>query len=111
MLDLEAQHLMAESIPKVLSEDQNCSLAAIPSNEEIKNVVFSFDGDKAPGRDRFPMFFFQTFWDIVEKDVTNAIKKLFRARYFLKELNENFIVLILKLQGANSLDAFRSISL
>ncbi|XP_057873436.2 uncharacterized protein LOC131079489 [Cryptomeria japonica] len=74
MLDPEAQNLMAESIPKVLSEDQNRSLAAIPSNEEIKNTVFSFDGNKASGPNGFPMFFFQTFWDIVEKDVTNVVK-------------------------------------
>lgn len=40
MLDPEAQNLMVESIPKVLFEYQNHSLADIPSNEEIENVVF-----------------------------------------------------------------------
>ncbi|XP_057828258.1 uncharacterized protein LOC131039491 [Cryptomeria japonica] len=58
MLDLDAQGILVDVIPKVLSKDQNRNLAVIPSNEEIKTVVFSFNGDKAPGPDGFPMFFF-----------------------------------------------------
>lgn len=31
--------------------------------EEIKNVVFSCDGNKSPNADRFSMAFFQENWD------------------------------------------------
>lgn len=59
-LDLEAQTNLVDSIPKILTEDQNRMLATIPSNEEIKKVVFSFEGNKAPGPDGVAMFFSQT---------------------------------------------------
>ncbi|XP_059076532.1 uncharacterized protein LOC131875853 [Cryptomeria japonica] len=111
MLDLEAYNSLAKSTPRVLSIDQNRMLAAIPSNEEIKKVVFSFDGNKAPSLDGLPMFFFQNFWDIVESDVSSDVKEFFGARSLLKELNATFIVLIPKKKGANSLDAFWPINL
>lgn len=89
----------------------NVSLSSIPSILEIKNGIFSFDGNKAPSSDGFPMFFFQDFWDIVEKDVSNGVKEFFGARRLLKEMNDTFISLIPKIQGADSMDKFRPISL
>ncbi|XP_059064706.1 uncharacterized protein LOC131856797 [Cryptomeria japonica] len=99
LLDSEAQNMLVDIIPKVLSDNQNHNLATIPSKEEIRSVVFSFDGSKAPGPDDFPMFFFQNFLEVVEKDVSNVVKEFFGARSLLKELNATFIVLIPKKQG------------
>lgn len=89
----------------------NASLSSIPLILEIKNVVFSFDGNKAPSLDGFPMFFFQDFWDIVGKDVSNGVKEFFGARRILKEINGTFITLIPKTQGVDSMDKFRPIIL
>ena len=44
-------------------------LGAIPKEEEIFKVVFSLGGDKSPGSNGFPMFFFQKEWNWVGKDV------------------------------------------
>lgn len=111
LLDPEAQYMLVDIIPKVLSDDKNHNLVVIPSKEEIRSVVFSFDGSKALGPDDFPMFFFKQFWEVVEKDASNVVKEFFGARSLLKELNATFIVLIPKKQGDNSLDYFRPISL
>lgn len=86
-------------------------MTTIPTNEEVKPAIFSFDGSKAPGPDGFPLFFFQWLWEIVEEDVVNAIKGFFGSRSLLKELNASFLVLIPKKPGANNFEAFRPISL
>lgn len=57
------------------------------------------------------MFFFQSFWHIVEIDICNGVKEFFDSRRLLKELNVTFIVLILKILGADSLNKFKPISL
>lgn len=74
-------------------------------------VVFSFEGNKAPGPNEFPMFFFQWFWDIIENDVMNVVKELFGSRRILKELNATFVVLIPKKPRAMEFEAFKPISL
>lgn len=102
---------LIDAIPKILNDGPNKMLVAIPSHLEIRKVVFSFEGNKAPGPDGFPMFFFQKLWDIVAKDVCNVVKEFFDARRILKEINSTFIVLILKVPGVDSLDAFRLIGL
>lgn len=57
LLDPEGQSMLVDIIPKVLSDNQNHNLVAIPSKDEIRSVVFSFDGSKALGPDNFLMFF------------------------------------------------------
>ena len=68
-------------------------------------------GDKAPGLDGFPMFFFQKLWNLVGKDVFDAVKEFYGAKQMLKEVNSTFPCLIPKKTGANSPDQFRPIIL
>ncbi|XP_057846007.1 uncharacterized protein LOC131055558 [Cryptomeria japonica] len=60
-LDGHSQSAILENIPSTINEDQNKALVAIPSVEEVKKAVFSFDGNKALSSDGFSLFFFQTF--------------------------------------------------
>lgn len=53
-------------------------LTNLPTIEEVKNVVFSMNGNGAPGPDGFGGYFFQEFWDIVAQDVFNATLQFFR---------------------------------
>ena len=48
---------------------------------------------------------------MVKGDVVKVVQEFFRAKNILKELNATFLVLILKILGANSMDKFRPISL
>ena len=96
------------TIPPILQVHHNSMLKAIPSLEEIHQALFSLPGDKAPGLDGFPTFFFQVFWNVVKKDVAKVVQDFFGARNLLKELNATFLVLIPKILGADSLDKFRT---
>ncbi|XP_057852323.1 uncharacterized protein LOC131062635 [Cryptomeria japonica] len=110
-LDVEAQNSLLEAIPSILSEEQNKFLISIPSKDQIKVVVFSFKGNKASGPNGFLMFFFQKFWHIVEKDVSDGVKEYLWARNLIKELNSTFIVLVPKSIGAKPMDCFHPINL
>lgn len=100
-----------ECIPSYVSKDQNLFLTSIPSNVEISQAIFSFEGDKALGPDGFPLFFFHKYWHSIGMDICNGVKEFFGSRNILKQLNGTFLALIPKKLGANSMDLFRPISL
>ena len=86
-------------------------LKDIPSLEEVFQAHNSLPGDKAPSLDGLPTFFFQVYWEVVKGHVTKVVQELFGAKNILKELNATFLILILKISGANSMDKFKPISL
>ena len=108
-LENEKKNMFLDYIPSCISEDQNKFLTSIPSNEEITKVVFSFDGDKAPGPDGFPFLFFHKYWHIIREDVCNGVKEFFGSRKFLKELNGTFLDLIPKKLGARPISTNQSL--
>ncbi|KAF6161821.1 hypothetical protein GIB67_008582 [Kingdonia uniflora] len=50
-------------IPNMVTEDENISLCAIPSNDEVKHAVFEMSRDSAPGPDGFQG---SVLWVLVE---------------------------------------------
>lgn len=64
-------------IPRLVDDACNKYLIVIPSLQEIKDVILSFERNKAPSPNGFPMFFFQMFWEIVGNDVGNTVKDFF----------------------------------
>lgn len=83
----------------------------IPTHDEVFNAVFSFEGNKVPGPDGFPLFFFQKIWQILGSDMVIIAQDFFGSRSLLKELNATFFVLISKNPDAYSFQDFRPISL
>jgi len=53
--------LVDEIIPELVDEATNNLLIMIPSELEVKNVVFNLNQDGAPGPDGFGASFFQTY--------------------------------------------------
>lgn len=98
-------------IPQLVSEHLNRELTTIPSSSKIKEAIFSFEGNKAPGPDGFPFLFFQSCQEIVAEDVINSTKEFFGSRRLLRELNVTFIVLIPKTVDANGFGDYHPISL
>jgi len=86
-------------------------LLRFPLSAEIKDAVFALNGDGAPGADGFGGHFYQTFWDIVGKDVVQSIQEFFQGGSLPNNVNSNLIVLIPKVPGANSMGDFRPIAL
>ncbi|XP_004306169.1 PREDICTED: uncharacterized protein LOC101307720 [Fragaria vesca subsp. vesca] len=103
--------LVENVIPSVVSYSENDSLLAIPTADEVKNVVFSMNADSAPGKDGYTGHFFQACWDVVGLYVIGAIKSFFQTGYILPNLNSNFVALIPKVQEADVITQFQPIAM
>ena len=103
--------LIDETIPLLVSEADNQNLLRLPLMAEIKEAVFAFNGDGAPGLDGFGGHFYQTFWDIVGFDVVHSVQEFFLGGMLPPNFNSNLIVLIPKIPGAGSMGDYRPIAL
>lgn len=73
--------------------------------------MFASNKDGAPGPDGYGAFFFQTFWDIIHKDVESTTLEFFKTSWLLPNFNANILALLPKINGANSLGHFRPIAM
>ncbi|KAK3229962.1 hypothetical protein Dsin_001843 [Dipteronia sinensis] len=71
----------------------------------LSNII-----DKAPGPDGFNAYFFKITWDIVGKDVIDAVQEFFRSGLLLKELNATIFALVPKVPNPFKMKDFRPIS-
>ncbi|WZZ38401.1 hypothetical protein YC2023_034660 [Brassica napus] len=86
-------------------------LTSLPSDEEVKSTLFVMPKNKAPDPDGYSAEFFWEAWEIVGKDLTDAVKEFFVAGRMLRQFNTTAISLIPKIVGADQLHLFRPISL
>lgn len=98
-------------IDPIVSPVTNSSLTKAISNDEIYLVAFQLGPLKAPGSDGFPGLFFQKYWDIVGRDISEAVISFFRTGSLTKELNHTNITLIPKVRNPESMSHLRPISL
>ena len=101
---------LSNIIQKRIPNDQFEFLDSIPSNEEIKNTVFSLHSNKAPGPDGFNAHFFKETWSVTGSLVTQAIREFFITGEILAESNATLIALIPKVPNPSSIGEFRPIS-
>lgn len=94
-----------------LSNSSLDSLNEAISDEEIKEALWSMKASKAPGPDGFHARFFQRFWLIVGETVSAKVKRIFAEKKMPSFLNRTHIALIPKIQGLESLNNYRPISL
>ncbi|GJY07049.1 RNA-directed DNA polymerase, eukaryota [Tanacetum coccineum] len=79
--------------------------------EEIKNSVWRYGGDKAPGPDGFTFGFIKKYWDIIGDDITNVVIHFHSSAFIPKGGNSSFITLIKKIKDPITLAYFRPICL
>lgn len=84
-----------EEGPRLQIEEQSTPIRAV-TEEEIKLTLFDIGDEKAPGPDGFTSTFFKQNWDIVGKEVMEAVKDFFTTGQILKKINHTFISLIPK---------------
>ena len=94
-----------------LSEGQNEMLIAPITEEEVKAALFSMHPDKSSGMDGMSPTFYQHFWNITGKDVTDAVSTCFSYCFFPTNLNDTAITLIPKKKKVKSMSDLRPISL
>jgi hypothetical protein len=107
----EIDEELAELFPPIITADDNILLIAIPTEDEVFKVLSSLGSSKAPGPDGFTALFYQTYWQVVKRDVLECVWDFFLHKQLSKEQNHTFITLIPKQKGAHSVNQFRPISL
>ncbi|KAK2449352.1 hypothetical protein QL285_008554 [Trifolium repens] len=65
----------------------------------------------SPGPDGFGAFFFQTYWEIIKDDVSNAVLEFFNTNWIMPNFNSNTVVLIPKVEDADTISQFRPIAM
>ncbi|KAL2526290.1 Reverse transcriptase domain-containing protein [Abeliophyllum distichum] len=100
-----------ESIPNIISSNDNRSLNALPSVEKVKEVVFSLDKDSAVGPDEFSGIFYQFCWVVIQSDSYEAIVDFFNGKIVPTWVAATSITLIPKKQNAEGWKDYRPISL
>ncbi|XP_051135512.1 uncharacterized protein LOC127254464 [Andrographis paniculata] len=84
---------------------------AIPTIDEIRDVVFSMNSDSAAGPDGFSALFFQHYWSVVKNDVHNVVVEFFYGVPMPRSFTSTTIVLIPKVENPGEWSEYRPISL
>ncbi|CAJ2637811.1 unnamed protein product [Trifolium pratense] len=81
------------------------------TEEEVKEIIWSSDGNKSPGPDGFNFNFLKTCWSIVKSDVMNFVEEFFVNAVLPKAITSSFLTLIPKKDHPESLSDYRPIFL
>ncbi|KAF5462644.1 hypothetical protein F2P56_018632 [Juglans regia] len=102
---------LSDYVSIVISDDDNLRLCSVPTEEEVKQAVFSIPIESSPGPDGFGSGFYKACWDIVSLEVVEAIQEFFRGIPLPRFYTASFVVLIPKMDQPTGFDKFRPISL
>ncbi|EOX99837.1 Uncharacterized protein TCM_008802 [Theobroma cacao] len=98
-------------IPAIIFENENLSLCAVPSMEELEEAVFNIDKDNVVGPDGFFSYFYQQCWDIVANDFLDAVVDFFHGIDLPRGITSTTIMLLPKNNNAPKWSDFKPISL
>jgi hypothetical protein len=102
---------MALLFPRFVEEEDNRTLMEDVTEEELKEVLHSFQKDKSPGPDGWSMDFFEGLFDLIGKDILKVVEESRRNGYIHAPLNATVIAPIPKKDDPRSLEDFKPISL
>jgi hypothetical protein len=102
---------MAQYFPRFANDEDNRMLMEKVTDEELKEVIRSFQKDKIPGPDGWTIEFFLGFYDLLGHDLINMVEDIRITGRMPLSLNSTFIALIPKTDNPATLDDFRPISL
>ncbi|XP_049405051.1 uncharacterized protein LOC125868449 [Solanum stenotomum] len=95
----------------MVNQEQNNNLTAMPTIEELKEIVFSMNPNSAAGLDVMNGYFFQKCWQIIKNDVFGVIQVFFCGEIIPKYFSHSCIVLLPKVSNPTKITKFRPISL
>ncbi|GAB2282134.1 hypothetical protein Dimus_039523 [Dionaea muscipula] len=94
----------------LLTIDQQRRLVCPFTAFDVRKALGDIKEGKSPGVDGFNSFFFKCSWEIVGRDITDAILEFFASGRILKEINATVIHLIPKHVHAARASEFRPIA-
>lgn len=81
------------------------------SKEEIKDTVWSYNGNKSPGPDGLNFNFIKRMWPILKDDICELVSEFHSKGRFVTSSNASFIMLIPKKENPTSLTNYCPTSL
>jgi hypothetical protein len=106
----ETEDLLS-NIPHLITSEDNDSLCQPPSEEEITNIIWSMEADKAPGPDGFSIHFYKSCWHIIKEDLLKMIRGSMKKAKVGGGINSTYLALIPKDTNPESFERYRPISL
>lgn len=100
-----------ESFPPKVTSTMNLSLVKSVSKEEVREAIFSINGDSAPGPDGMTRAFFQKYWGIVGDQVTKEIQEVFETGVMSTDWNLTYLCLLPKVPNPEIMSDLRPINL
>ncbi|XP_069145533.1 uncharacterized protein [Solanum lycopersicum] len=82
-----------------LTKQQRVQLCAAVTKQEIYDGLKSIGNDKAPGIDGYNAFFFKHTWQIIKRDIIEAVQCFFTTGKLYKAFNCTLVSLIPKVQN------------
>ncbi|KAK6786628.1 hypothetical protein RDI58_015153 [Solanum bulbocastanum] len=98
-------------LPRIVTEDDNLALGAIPNIDEVRSTVFSISSSSSSVPDEFSGKFFQQCWDIISSDLSNMILEFVSGKPLPRSFTHARLVLIPKIEAPQQFSDFRPISL
>ncbi|PNX82415.1 cysteine-rich receptor-like protein kinase, partial [Trifolium pratense] len=95
----------------VLSADDNDLLLQPFSEEDVREVIWSCDGNKSPGPDGFNFNFLKECWATVKVDVMEFLNEFYHNAVLPKAITASFLALIPKKDHPQQLSDYRPICL
>ena len=96
---------------KSLSNEDNLRLTKAFSEEEIRDVVWLYDGSKCPGPNGFNLNFVKESWEVFKDAIVEAMVLFHDFGYIPKGCNASFVALVPKVRDPSKLEQYRPISL
>jgi hypothetical protein len=81
------------------------------TKEEVKKAVFESYSDGEPGPDGLSFMFYQSFWDVIKRDILEVFEDFHKGELDIYRLNFALITIIPKENEARTMNKFRPISL
>jgi len=96
---------------KRISTADNDLLCDNITEVEVLEVVSQCGSSKCPGPDGFNFAFVKKYWEVIGKDIVQAIRDFQSTGFILRGCNASFITLVPKKDNPSDLNEFRPISL
>ena len=103
--------VVLDSIQCIVTNDMNRHLLEEFSENEMHVALNQMAPLKALGPDGMPPLFYQHYWDLVGKDITQSILSFLNSISLPEHINHTFITLIPKVKNPELVSEFRPISL
>jgi hypothetical protein len=83
---------LLEHILKIITSEENNELVRTIEENEIKNVIWSLEPDKAPDPDNFSISFYRYFWYLIKHDLRRMLQYYHRSYKLGGNMNSSFFI-------------------